>query len=70
MLFNGHFPWLMPLLYDGVRKSISRKKGQKRDCTATCTVLHLYQKLIERLNPKIQTKNQKFKIRKNQKLTS
>ncbi len=44
------------MVYDGMRKYNTPKKDQKCNCIASCTVLHLYLKLIERTNPKIQTK--------------
>ncbi len=52
MYFLGVLPAQYSTVYDGKRKYKMHKKGQKRDCSATCAVLHLYQKLIERLNPK------------------
>ena len=56
MISFGVFRCRVKPIYDKGRKYNMRKKGQKRDCTATWTVLHLYQKLIERFDPNIQLK--------------
>ncbi len=40
-IFLGLLPKIPTTVYDWERKYKMRKKGQKRDCSATCAVLHL-----------------------------